>query len=345
MSDAASWTLYLGRWWRVPIRAHALFVAVAVFVLYLSSNVAPQDGIGVGCLAVALLFASVLAHELGHCFAAVRAGALPDPIVIGPLGGLGQGELPREPQAEWVKALGGPLVNLAVILVLFPILLTSGSWASLTDLLNPLHPVQLTEGALWLVTVKLTFWINWLLLSANLLPAFPFDGARAVRSLLWPAMDFRGATQVAVRASKLTALGLCILAWLLHEQRSAADLPTWVPLLLVAAFVYFHAQHEAARIEDNEWSEELFNYDFSQGYTSLEQTLDAPRRPGHALRRWIESRREQRERRRQSLEQDEERQVDTILIRLHESGMDGLSAKERALLNRVSARYRNRQRS
>ena len=54
---------------------------------------------------------------------------------------------------------------------------------------------------------------------------------------------------------------------------------------------------------------------------------------------------EMRRRRRLFLEQAEERQVDEILLRLHETGMDGLSAKERALLNRVSARYRNRQRN
>jgi stage IV sporulation protein FB len=345
MSDSSSWSLYLGRWWRVPIRAHALFVGAAVFILFLSSSGPDRDGIAIGILVVGTLLASVIAHELGHCFAALRAGAIPDPIVIGPLGGLGHSDPPREPQAELIKALGGPLVNLAVLLVLFPVLLATISWAGVSALLSPLQPTQLTDGVWWLVALKLTFWTNWLILSVNLLPAFPFDAGRVMRSLLWPAMEFRGATQVAVRASKLTALGLCILAWLLNDQKSAAVLPTWVPLLLVAAYVYFAAQHEAARLEDTEWNEELFNYDFSQGYTSLERTLDAPRRPGGTVRRWLETRRELRERRRQSQEQDEERQVDAILVRLHEAGMEGLSAKERALLNRVSARYRNRQRN
>jgi hypothetical protein len=52
-----------------------------------------------------------------------------------------------------------------------------------------------------------------------------------------------------------------------------------------------------------------------------------------------------RKQRRELQERDEERQVDEILSRLHSAGMDGLTAKERALLNRVSARYRNRQQS
>jgi hypothetical protein len=63
------------------------------------------------------------------------------------------------------------------------------------------------------------------------------------------------------------------------------------------------------------------------------------------VQRWFNSRRELRKRRRDLLERDEERQVDEILSRLHESGMKTLTAKERALLHRVSARYRNRQQS
>lgn len=329
----------------MPIRVHAIFIGVAVFALYVSTSGPQQDGIGYGFLGVAVLLASVLLHELGHGFAAVRSGASPDPIVIGPLGGLAPSEPPREPPAELFKALGGPLVNLAILLVVLPILLVAGPWSSITGMLSLLEPAHLTQGSWWLVTLKLTFWINWLLLAVNVLPAFPFDGARVLRSLLWPAMEFRGSAQLAIRASKLTALGICLLAWLLRDVKSAEVLPAWVPLILVAAFIYFNAQHEASRLDEADWDDELFNYDFSQGYTSLERNMESPRRPGSSVRRWLASRREMRRRRRESQEQDEERQVDAILMRLHEAGMDGLSAKERALLNRVSARYRNRQRS
>jgi hypothetical protein len=46
-----------------------------------------------------------------------------------------------------------------------------------------------------------------------------------------------------------------------------------------------------------------------------------------------------------AIEREEEQQVDAILARLHESGRDALSPQERALLERVSARYRNRTQS
>jgi hypothetical protein len=61
------------------------------------------------------------------------------------------------------------------------------------------------------------------------------------------------------------------------------------------------------------------------------------------MQRWFNTRRELRRRRRESQERAEERQVDEILSRLRDTGLEGLTAKERALLNRVSARYRSRQ--
>ncbi|MEX0676685.1 MAG: site-2 protease family protein [Pirellulales bacterium] len=342
MSDSPPWSLYLARLRRVHLRFHALFLAVAVFALFLSTSRPGEETIGYGVLAVAVLFASVLAHEAAHCCAAVRVGGNAEQVLIGPLGGLAFPEVPREPQAEFITAVAGPIVNLAIVLLALPILLVAQIGVS--DLLSPLQPTGLIHGSWGTVALKLAFWINWLMLLVNLLPAFPFDGARVLRALLWPALDYRGASLVAVRISKLTAIGVCILAWLVRDAESARVLPTWVPLALFAVFVFTSASAEASRIEEADWEEELLSYDFSQGYTSLERTMDSPRRPaGSPVRRWLENRREMRRRRQRWQEQDEERQVDAILVRLHETGLEGLTAKERALLQRVSARYRNRQ--
>jgi hypothetical protein len=211
--------------------------------------------------------------------------------------------------------------------------------------LNLQNPAELTQSDWWVVPLTLVFWANGVLLVVNMLPAFPLDGARLLRTLVWPSLDYRAAGQVAVRTTKLTAIGLCLLAWFLRDEQLVESLPTWVPLVLLAIWAYCSAQYEGSRLDDSDWDEELFNYDFSQGYTSLDRNFDTPRRSGSSVRRWIERRREMRRRRRASREQEEERQVDEILLRLHETGMDGLSAKERNLLNRVSARFRNRQRN
>lgn len=341
MSDSSSWSLYLGRWRRLHIRIHAVLVVTAVFALFLSTSRPQQVDPTYGLMAVAILLLSVLAHELGHCCAAVRVGGQADQLLLGPLGGLRYPDVPRESQPELITALAGPLVNLGILLLVLPAIVMSD--LSVQELVNPLAPDGLDDGPAWQVALKLTFWINWVVLVVNLLPAYPFDGARMLRTLLWPALDYRTAGLVVVRTSKLTALALLVFAWVLGDVRSAAVLPTWVPLMLLATLVYFSAQHEAARLDQSDWDEELLSYDFSQGYTSLERSVEPPQRPVGSLKRWLDNRRALRRRRRQWQEQEEERQVDDILLRLHETGMESLSAKERALLHRVSARYRNRQ--
>ncbi len=340
MSDSSSWSLPLGRWMRVHVRVHALFLVVTVFTLFLATR-GPDTGAPHAAIAIGVLLASVLLHEWGHALAAIRVGGSAETLLIGPLGGLRFVEVPREPHAELIASLAGPLVNLGILLAVLPVLLLSG--VAVPGLLNPLEPAELMQGPLGIVALKLTLWINWLILLANLLPAFPFDGARMLRAMLRPALDERGATLVAVRASKLTALGLCVWAWLASDSATGTALPSWVPILSLAILVYFSAAQEAGRGEPREWDEDLLSYDFSQGYTSLERSTESPQQTGGVVQRWLNSRRDLRRRRRESREQDEERQVDDILVRLHERGMSGLTPDERALLQRVSARYRNRQ--
>ena len=343
MSESSSWALSLGRWGRVQIRVHVLFVAAAIFIFHVAANESAHGGAAYGALAVAILFASVLAHELGHALAANRVGGSAEAIIIGPLGGLGTLEVPREPHAELIAILAGPLVNLAILLATLPVLFFAG--LNVPSLLAPLQPSGLLEGGWPTSALKLLFWTNWLLLIVNLLPAFPLDGARMLRAVLWPALDYRGASLVAVRASKLVAVGLCVWAWIARDGQSAAALPSWLPLVMLAIFVFFSARYEALQSEESDWEEELFSYDFSQGYTSLERSAEPRPRPVGAFERWLNNRRELRRRRRESQEREEEREVDKILVRLNEAGLNGLTAKERALLNRVSARYRNRQRN
>ena len=146
------------------------------------------------------------------------------------------------------------------------------------------------------------------------------------------ALIIAAPAQIAIRTSKLTALAICILAWFVGETNGRRA-PAAGAAGVVGHVHFLHALQEAARLEEADWDEGLFNYDFSQGYTSLERGSDTPR-PRGTLRRWLQNRRELRRRRRLTQEQEEERQVDEILLRLHEAGMDGLSAKERALLNR-----------
>ena len=282
MSDSSSWTLPLGRWRRVQFRVHALFLVVALFAVLLATS-QDEPAAVYGALAVAILFASVLAHELGHVFAAGKVHGSTDSVVLGPLGGMGPLDAPREPHAELITILAGPTVTMGLLLGVLPVLFVAGS--DISGLLSPLHPVGLTEGAWWLVALKLTFWINWVLVIANLLPAFPLDGAGCARCCgphRLPRRVHGGRSRFEVNCPGIVHLGVAG-----ARCASAAVLPSWLPLVMLAIFVYFSASHEVARGEETDWKEEMFSYDFSQGYTSLERGLEPRPRPVGPVQRWL----------------------------------------------------------
>jgi Zn-dependent protease len=345
MRDFAAWSVGLGSWRGVQIRLHAIFLVFGVLTLYVSTREPGSAIVAYGLLSLFILLLSVLAHEIGHCYAAAQVGGSTDQIVLVPWGGLTSPTVPREPQHELVMSLAGPLVNFSIWFVILPVLLVTSE--NVPGLLYPLEPVEILEGGSpVIVGLKLAFWINWVLVLVNLIPAFPMDGGRIFRSLLAHSFGVQNAVKIVARGAILIALGLCVFAWLKRDALPDAPLPAWVPLLLFAIFLYFSARQEVARSEELEQDDELFAYDFSQGYTSLDRSLE-PRRPLglSPLRRWVQQRRQARRLQKQQLEQEEERQVDAILIRLNEVGMTGLSAKEKAILERVSARYRSRQQS
>lgn len=338
MRDFLAWNLSLGRWGGVHVRLHVFFVLLAVLALHLA---AAEGLLWYGATAVVVLLASVVAHEIGHCAAAHRVGGSADQVVLWPFGGLVQVHLAHDPRDELLTALFGPAVNLAVcLLAAAPLLLAEQESAA--ALFNPLlPPIGDATGLTLTVALQLVAWINWVLVLVNLLPAFPLDGARALRALLWPRFGLRTSAIYVARAARLSAILMVVAGWLIRESYAFATLP----LMLLGIFLFFSARSETDRLQDHDTGDEpTLGYDFSEGYTSLERPLQAaPRGPG-PLRRWIDSRREARELRRRQLELEEERRADEILARLHERGPDALTEEDRAVLARVSQRYRNRQR-
>jgi stage IV sporulation protein FB len=255
--------------------------------------------------------------------------------------------VPREPHREVIVALAGPLVHFCAILTVGLTLLVLGE--KLGDvLLHPLYPAGMLSGSLGIVALKMAFWINCLLLLINLAPASAVDGGRALRSILWPVMGYRGAIRTVNRSGMMLALMLCLLAIVLNDPAESSRIeprivPTWLPLSVLALYFFFSSQPEPQPAEEDDSDDELFGYDFSQGFSSLEHSGPEPRtRQRGPMRRWLQQRQETKERRLREIEAEEERRVDDVLIRVKELGIDGLSPEDRSLLHRVSARYRNR---
>jgi Zn-dependent protease len=145
-----------------------------------------QGSFGPYALAVASaagFFGSILLHELGHAFVALRNGVGISSIQLWFLGGVAR--LDRESDSaatEFKIAVGGPLVTLAIAVVLTAVGLAATGPADFWDAMLVDSDTG-TSGVLAMVA-WLAF-INFLVLFFNLLPAYPMDGGRIVRAIAW----------------------------------------------------------------------------------------------------------------------------------------------------------------
>lgn len=121
-----------------------------------------------GLLSALLLFASVLAHELGHSFVALKQGIPVNSITLFLFGGLASLEEESKTPAEafWV-AIAGPLVSLTIFGILTVLNLSTG-------LTGPLAAI-----------LSLIAYINLILAGFNLLPGLPLDGGNVLKAIVW----------------------------------------------------------------------------------------------------------------------------------------------------------------
>jgi Zn-dependent protease/CBS domain-containing protein len=135
-----------------------------------------------GALTAIMLFVSVLLHELGHSVVAKRYGIPVPRITLFVFGGVSQiAQEPTSAAMEFWIAIAGPAVSFA-----------------LGAIFLGLRPVFASVPSL-LALAKYMGWINLGLGAFNLLPAFPLDGGRVFRALIWAISgNFRRATSVAV---------------------------------------------------------------------------------------------------------------------------------------------------
>lgn len=338
MRDLLSWNVSLGRWAGVQVRLHFFFVLLLIVVLFEATRSRAEGEVSSlpwYASALGVWVGSVLLHELGHALVARRLGGHVSPIVLWPLGGLNPVSVPAEPRYEIAAAAAGPLVNLFLCAVSGVWLISQG--VALVPLLDP-FAAPFDPGALQPVVVaKQVFWINlWMILAFNLLPASPLDGGRAMRAALWYVLGRQAAQFLAARVAQVTAVVLAIATWLLVDRLEFA-----LPILMLSGFVFFHARQEICRLRTSEASYAGFEY---EPYDAPEAGLEGAKVKSQLgqVSQWIENRREERRQRQMEQEQEEDLLMDEILARLHTSGPDSLSPEDRALLDRVSARYRDR---
>ncbi len=128
-------------------------------------------------------FGSIVLHELGHAFVAIRNGIGITGIQLWIFGGMAQ--MNREsdsPRTEFEVAIAGPLVTLALFVVFTAIGVGAAGWDEFSKAAAADSDAGVS-GALAMVAWLAT--INLLVLVFNLLPAFPMDGGRIVRAIAW----------------------------------------------------------------------------------------------------------------------------------------------------------------
>lgn len=153
-----------------------------------------------------LFFGSIVLHELGHALVARRQGIEVTGIDLWFLGGLAK--LSREsdtPGEEFKVAAAGPLVTFAVIAACFGGGIAAVGWPRF-------HDALLFEGRSATPALLLVSWlgtINALLLVLNLFPAFPLDGGRIARALIWRLTgDRMRGTRISARLGQLAGYAL-----------------------------------------------------------------------------------------------------------------------------------------
>jgi len=225
------WSFKIGRYFGIDVYLHFTFLLLLAFIGFsIWAQERNPHAVFAGLLFFVALFGCVLLHEFGHALAARQYGIRTHDITLLPIGGLARLEkMPDKPIQELWVALAGPAVNVVIAIGLLAGLFFSGR-------LQGVEQWSATSGDL--ITRLLA--INVMLVLFNMLPAFPMDGGRVLRSLLAMRMNYARATNIAATVGQ----GMAILFGLFGL------LPGGNPMLLfIALFVWIGASQEASAAE------------------------------------------------------------------------------------------------
>ena len=181
---------------------YSWFIIFALFTYYFGFYYFPSflPGLNKGLLAlitiitVVFFFLSVLIHEISHSVVAIRKGTPVERITLFLFGGMAQIEKePETPYSEFIMAIAGPAASFVL----------AGIFGAIWFFTRNIDPIG--------VPVRYLSIINIILGVFNLLPGYPLDGGRVLRSIVWKATgNLKRATFIASTAGRV--LGFMIIA-------------------------------------------------------------------------------------------------------------------------------------
>jgi len=267
-----SWSIRLFHIRGIRLELHATFFLLVALFAFVGWSQAQWQGALWFCLLLFLVFTCVVLHELGHSLTAQRYGIPVSRILLLPIGGMAQFErIPRDPWKEIKISLAGPLVNVLVVAVLWPIHVLSGS--------EPVHYLPLD----WHGLIQALIVINAVMAIFNLLPIFPMDGGRVLRAVLALRLSYMQATTIAAYSAKaLAVLGIFFAFFYFKNPLTA----------VLFAFIYVGGDMEFKMVKRREKMSGLFVKDLTRRHflslpidSTMEQALKLfdSFRPGEIL--------------------------------------------------------------
>lgn len=227
-----SLSLHLGKLFGIDVYIHWTFWILIgwIILMHLQQGAGFSEGL-LGVLFIFALFGCVVLHEFGHALTARRFGVVTKDITLYPIGGIASLEgMPERPLQEFVVAIVGPMVNLVIAAVLWLALSASGN-------LPDIERLSTDEGIVRLPFLFSLLVANVILAVFNLIPAFPMDGGRALRSLLSLVMERTTATRIAAGLGQFLAITFVFLGFFYNF---------W--LVLIGLFIFLGAGGEAAYV-------------------------------------------------------------------------------------------------
>lgn len=350
MADNFSWSTNVGRWMGVPVRVHMFVFLFIALIFGLEWNVAsPNTNMfsGTAMVTILVLLGSILVHELAHAFAVTNLGGNVNSLCLMPWGGESDFALPARGYSRATVYLAGPFVNCAIAMF-GAVMLIQGQNASFIELVNPFSPRAFETGNWEISLIKITTWINFQLMMVNMLPCFPFDGAKIFRSLV-DASDIdlpKYRIETAIKLiGHMVAFAFIGLAWILRDMNPGGPIqPAWLLMLMFGITLLYSASyslHNETQIS-NDW-DDMEDIDYGSIYGSTTSFFDAsPESDNSAYSQWLTEKQEERRAIELQREEQEDRLADEILEKLHKGGISSITEDEKSILDRVSERIRKR---